>query len=91
MVAAQELLPLELPTLHAQRARSQQQREQTARVRLANVRDTKYVGTIGIGTPPQNVSVIFDTGSSNLWVTSSLCPRSTACGWHKTYDHSRSR
>jgi hypothetical protein len=63
----------------------------TVRVSLTNVYDTKYVGIIGVGTPPQNVSVIFDTGSSNLWVTSSLCPQTTACRLHQSYDNAASR
>ena len=56
---------------------------------LKNIKNTQYVGTIGIGSPPQQIHVIFDTGSANLWVTSSLC-KSDACGMHESYDHSKS-
>ncbi|KAI5279009.1 gastricsin [Manis pentadactyla] len=51
--------------------------------------DASYFGEISIGTPPQNFLVLFDTGSSNLWVPSVYC-QSQACTTHSRFNPSQS-
>lgn len=53
-------------------------------IRLDEISNSQYVGRIQVGSPPQEFDVIFDTGSSNLWINSDKC-LSEACMIHKRF------
>jgi hypothetical protein len=45
----------------------------------------QFYGPISIGTPAQNFQVLWDSGSSNLWIAGITCPI-TSCFLHSRYD-----
>jgi hypothetical protein len=55
-------------------------------INIDDFMNAQFYGDISVGNPPQTVSVIFDTGSSNLWVPNKK-PLFTR---HKVYKHEKS-
>ena len=51
-------------------------------VALTDYYNNQYVGEIEIGTPGQRLTVVFDTGSSDVWIPGKGCD---ACGDHATF------
>lgn len=51
---------------------------------LKDYSNAQYYGPISVGTPAQDFNVLFDTGSSNLWVPGPAC-KSPSCLDHKKY------
>lgn len=58
-------------------------------VPLNHLRDSQFVGKLEVGTPPQTIQPIFDTGSTNLWVVTTSC-KEKSCTKVNRYDPSKS-
>jgi len=62
--------------------------DSSGEIKINDYMNAQYFGVIELGNPPQQFEVVFDTGSSNLWVPSSDCQKS--CSAHSRYDSSES-
>lgn len=60
-----------------------------SRLACKAVHASEYYGKIAIGSPPQEFTVVFDTGSGNLLLPSKQC-NDEACKSHKRFDASAS-
>ena len=40
----------------------------TAHIHQANLADNAYISDMYVGTPPQKIRGLFDTGSTNTWI-----------------------
>ena len=61
------------------------------KVALKDFMNAQYFGEIGLGNPPQPFTVVFDTGSANLWVPSAHCKGFIiACLLHRRYTSAKS-
>lgn len=63
--------------------------EKDASIPLVNLEDFAYMGPLAIGTPEQHFNVIYDTGSSDLWIPSVVCV-DDACADKNMYNSSAS-
>ncbi|SBT30491.1 plasmepsin X, putative [Plasmodium ovale wallikeri] len=54
-------------------AKVEETEENVFLVPLRHLRDSQFVGKLLVGTPPQVIHPIFDTGSTNLWVVTTEC------------------
>ncbi|SCV67217.1 BQ2448_5863 [Microbotryum intermedium] len=41
--------------------------------------DLAYYASVGVGSPPQYMNVLLDTGSADLWITGNNCTNATGC------------
>lgn len=59
------------------------------RGRMTDNGATPWVATLGLGSPPQELRFMLDTGTTNTWVTDASCT-TDACKAHRAFDPSAS-
>ncbi|GFO20551.1 cathepsin d [Plakobranchus ocellatus] len=62
----------------------------TIDIELQNINDTIYYGSITVGTPGQQLNVVFDTASSATWILSKFCRSNPYCLMHRKYSNASS-
>jgi len=59
-------------------------------VTTRNIANSQFMGWITVGTPPVSIQVVFDTGSTNAWLTSAHCDSGACPHIEQKYDASKS-
>lgn len=59
-------------------------------IKINDYQDAQYVGEITVGSPAQSFQVVYDTGSSNLWLNNQKPGFWPWSSKHPAYDHSKS-
>lgn len=81
--------PLSFAQLHRSRLHRSRSR-MSRRAACKEVHASEYYGKIEVGSPPQEFTVVFDTGSGNLLLPSKSCT-DEACKSHKRFDAAASK
>ncbi|KYN99182.1 plasmepsin X [Plasmodium reichenowi] len=76
--------------LENKNATVEQTKENIFLVPLKHLRDSQFVGELLVGTPPQTIYPIFDTGSTNVWVVTTACEEES-CKKVRRYDPNKSK
>jgi len=76
--------------IHKAQKNASQTQTGLVEIQLNNYLDTQYTGVIGVGTEGNQLNVVFDTGSTLLWVNSVRC-KDWECAQHAKYNYKQSK
>lgn len=77
-----------LEMIHLSATKHEAMLEGNGDVVIEDYMNAMYYGEIEVGTPGQKINVVYDTGSSNLWVPNTR--PWLASVWHNIYEHGKS-